>query len=271
MCFFAFPPYCDSMLSIDFHVHSWISKDSSIVDSNLIISVLKRKRVSGFSLTDHNQWDAIPNFRKLCKENGMLFIPGCEIQTRDPKLGEILVYFSEEPLKSRNYLELCDEAKSAGCLVFLSHPFDLIRQNWVEKKRNQRNPLFINREFRNKIHGLEGINARNLILSSNEYAQQWASFFKVSTTGGSDAHSALEIGEAFGMFEIHQKVEKHSTNDHILEEIRQCLEKNRCVPSRFLNNHLAIHAFNVLKKYTSGLTQITDFVKFPLMQFGRFF
>jgi len=221
------------MLSIDFHVHSWISKDSSIVDSKLIISMLKRKGVSGFSLTDHNQWDAIPNFRKLCKENGMIFIPGCEIQTRDPKLGEILVYFSEEPLKSRNYLELCDEAKSTGCLVFLSHPFDLIRQNWVEKKRKQRKPLFIDPEFRKKINGLEGINARNLILSSNQYALQWASFFHLSATGGSDAHSAIEIGEAFGMFEITQSVDSNSINEHILEEIRHRLETNARLPDSY--------------------------------------
>lgn len=259
------------MISIDFHVHSWISKDSSIVDSKLIISILKRKGLSGFSLTDHNQWSAIPDFRRLCKQHGVLFIPGCEIQTRDPKLGEILIFFSEEPLKSRNYLELCDEARSAGCLVFLSHPFDLIRQNWVEKKRKHRKPLFLDPNFRTKITGLEGINARNLILSSNQYALQWTSHFGLSATGGSDAHSAIEIGEAFTIFNLQQTVEKNASNEHILEEIRRLLKQGNCEPSRFLKNHTIIHLFNIVKKYMSGLTQTTDLVKQPLMQFGRKF
>ena len=241
------------------------------MDSKLIVSILKRKGVSGFCLTDHDQWDAIPLFRRLCKDNGLLFIPGCEIQTRDPKLGEILTYFSEEPLKTRNYLELCDEARSSGCLVFLSHPFDLIRQNWVYKKRNGRKPIFIEKDFRKNINGLECINARNLILSSNRYATSWANDLNLSKVGGSDAHSAMEIGEAFGTFNLQQTVEPKGSNEHILEEIRKQLVNNQCQPGRFLNNRILIHLFNVLKKYTSGLTQTTDFVKKPLMQFGRFF
>jgi predicted metal-dependent phosphoesterase TrpH len=256
------------MIKIDFHVHSWISKDSSIVDSSLIVKILKFKGVSGFSLTDHDNWSAIPRFRALCKQNGVLFIPGCEIQTRNPKLGELLVYFSEEPICGRTVEEICDEAASSDALVFLSHPFDLIRQNWVDKSHV---PYIARDDFRKRITGLEGINARNLILSSNRLACEWAQNYHLSAVGGSDAHSAMEIGEAYGQFSLANAVEKNASNDHVLEEIRAMLKKNAVQPGRVLNFHPAIHLFNILKKYTSGLTQVTSLVKLPLVHFGKKF
>ena len=126
----------------------------------------------------------------------LAFYSGCEILI--PILNWRNTDLFLEPLKTRNYLELCDEARSSGCLVFLSHPFDLIRQNWVYKKRNGRKPIFIEKDFRKNINGLECINARNLILSSNRYATSWANDLNLSKVGGSDAF-AMEIAKIPGL------------------------------------------------------------------------
>ncbi len=248
------------MIKIDCHLHSWKSKDSSIIPSRYFGKILRAKGLQGIALTDHNSVDAWQHFRALCKDLGLIFIPGAEIQTRDPKRGELLCFFLQEAVKSRNFWEVCDEVRDQGGFVYLAHPFDLIRQNWIKNRKS----ILVNPKARASLDGVEGINARNLVRSSNTNAITWGRHFGLGMSGGSDAHSILEIGEAFSIFDG-ISAESLLDDPEDLEELRKMFRSHEVTCGRFSTNPIYIHLFNVVKKYTSGLTQVTDLVKRPLM------
>lgn len=254
------------MLKLDLHTHSLISKDSSICPSLQAIKILKLKGIHGMALTDHDQFLGVKYFRSIFEKHNLFLIPGSEIQTRNPKLGEVLCLFIQEPIKSRNFHEVVDEVKSQDGIIVLAHPMTLIRNSWIFN----RIPIFYHKEFRDKIDGLEGINARNLVFSSNKKAIHAAVDLNKFCTGGSDAHTPWELGEAFTCF---PNLDHNSaTYEDILKEMktysRNTNSINNIYPDRIKRNKISIHLFDIWKKYASGLTQTIPIFKRMLVRWN---
>ncbi len=83
----------------DLHIHSVLSPcaDFLMTPGNLI-ERLKENEIKIFSITDHNDCGNSRVFQKKAQENGMLFIPGIEIQSAEEV--HILGYF-----KNMEFLE----------------------------------------------------------------------------------------------------------------------------------------------------------------------
>lgn len=78
----------------DLHIHSCLSPCASddMTPAN-IAAMAKLKGLSVISLTDHNCGANLPAMDKAAKQNGLIFIPGIEVTTREEV--HVLVYFAD--------------------------------------------------------------------------------------------------------------------------------------------------------------------------------
>jgi len=207
-------------IKIDFHVHSYYSKDAYSSPKE-IVKFCKLKGIDGIVLAD-NSMKAVNELKKE-----ILCIAGCEIKT---EFGEILGVFINENIKSNLFLDVLDEIRKMGGLIGLPHPFDFLRRASVGK-----NIIKVLR----KIDFIEGINSRCLINRSNKIAQSVCKRFEIPMTAGSDAHLPFEIGNAYTLFQ---------END--IEEIKKALRKNK-VKVYGKVSPFYVHFFTIKKKYLS--------------------
>ncbi len=172
-------------MRLDMHLHSNYSRDS-INSFPKIFRAIKRKGLDGFAVTDHNNtaaWSRIP-------KTDLIVIKGIEVKTTE---GEILCYFLTEPIpsinkpkKERDRHEIIDEARDRDAVVVLPHPFD----SWKK-------PFAGIGEFTKLVDGVEVMNARVRTPGANQKAEEFAEKHSLAKTGGSDAHTPWEIGNAY--------------------------------------------------------------------------
>lgn len=67
---------------IDLHFHSCYSDGSENIAS--VINEAKARGVGVLALTDHNNGNGVPEFKKLCRKEGIAFFEGVEIYLRFP-------------------------------------------------------------------------------------------------------------------------------------------------------------------------------------------
>lgn len=169
---------------VDLHVHTTASLDAraSLLE---LVRAARRAGIDAIAVTDHNVCTPVP-----LELHGVLLIPGCEISTLG---GQILGVFLEHPIDltalCRNGLPTADEAVLAihrrGGLAILSQPF---------LKEGVNPDLFPLRP-----DAVETVNARAAALSrsANKQALLWATEHSRPRTGGSNAHCAQEVGNAY--------------------------------------------------------------------------
>lgn len=168
---------------IDLHVHTDASLDGR---SSLpaLAAAAKAAGLDAMAVTDHNLCTPVPE-----KRNGVLLIPGCEVSTR---AGHILGLFLEGPLEldalRRDGLPAAqaaiDEIHRRGGVAVLAHPYQ------SEKAAPERFPF--------RPDAVEAANARACfkVADANEKAAALAECWSLPATGGSDAHSKHEVGNA---------------------------------------------------------------------------
>jgi predicted metal-dependent phosphoesterase TrpH len=191
------------LLKIDLHVHSEASKDgvSSIRD---IVKSAKEKHLDGVAITDHdlplNRNKAI----ELSGEMGFLLIPGVEITTSS---GHLIVldprrnFYFNAP-----FLEVVKTAIADGSTVIIPHPTDPFSHGVGEKSVKSSLPYSL---------PLEVINASTLH-RYNISAARLADTLNLAKLGGSDAHWAPVVGDAFTIIESQDQ-----TVDAILDAIKK--------------------------------------------------
>lgn len=188
----------------DLHVHTDASPDGR---SGLaaLTAAARAKGLQAMAVTDHNRCTPVPE-----QMNGVLLIPGCEVSTRS---GHITALFLKEPLALPKGLPKAAEAISeihrCGGVAVLAHPFQ-------SKGRTAD-------EFTFETDGIEVCNARADLKrkDANALAAQLAADRKGIPIGGSDAHSAKEVGNAYTGLEC---------DACTLEALREALEKGRTQP-----------------------------------------
>ncbi|MFR9649775.1 MAG: PHP domain-containing protein [Rikenellaceae bacterium] len=82
------------MRKVNLHIHSIYSDGTASPEE--IISLAKQEGVELLSLTDHNTFAGYPRFEKACREAGIDYIKGVEIDGVQPEIGfgqDILAYF----------------------------------------------------------------------------------------------------------------------------------------------------------------------------------
>lgn len=192
-------------MKIDFHTHSYYSKDGIFSPETLIKAALK-KGLDGIALTDHNTGKGWKEALRTAKKLNAFLVLGEEIivKERGKMLGEILGYFLKEEInaKGKTIEEIVGEIKKQGGISIIAHPF-----NW-------RKPIFGLEKYKNLVDGIEVFNARSQTKKGNKSAFDLAKENNLAITAGSDAHSGFEVGSAY--------IEVNANN---LEELKEAILK----------------------------------------------
>jgi predicted metal-dependent phosphoesterase TrpH len=185
-------------MKYDLHVHTKYSKDGYL-DPETIIKTALRKGLSGVAVTDHDTVKGGILTKKLETED-LKVIVGSEIHT---DRGEVIGLFLNDDVNSGKFMDVLDEIKDQDGLVITPHPFDRVRGNGVNLKKDDAG----------LVDCVEVYNSRCLLEKYNQDACAFARDNKLRFSAGSDAHFADEIGKA-GVI-----------SPEIIEQPRQLLNK----------------------------------------------
>jgi predicted metal-dependent phosphoesterase TrpH len=170
------------MISVDFHCHTFISKDSLTTPESLVATI-GRKHLDRLVVTDHNSITGALAARDLAPER---IIVGEEILTTG---GEILAAFvNTEVPRGLSPQETILRLREQGAFISVAHPFDSWRNGaWKLEDLLEISPL---------VDAIEVFNARCTAAQDNQRAAEFARQHHLPGTAGSDAHAAFEVGHA---------------------------------------------------------------------------
>jgi predicted metal-dependent phosphoesterase TrpH len=224
-------------LKYDLHLHSQFSPDS-LVNIRLIAQMAKKKGLAGLAITDHSTLKGYKYMKKHAE--GLLIIPGMEIET---EIGEVIGLFISEEINTKytDYMDIVDDIRSKNGLVVVPHPFDNLRSNHLKIE------VMGDDIIKNTIDGVEIVNSRILskgsILKAREFQEQFG-FFR---TGGSDAHTLKEIGNAYTFIPT-----EGSQTQMTEDELKKALINKKSESYGKRSNPL-VHAITVITKWKNKL------------------
>jgi predicted metal-dependent phosphoesterase TrpH len=171
-----------TLLTADFHCHTYRSKDSLLLPGRLL-EIARQRGIDRLGVADHN---CIVGALETARLDPERVIVGEEIRTT---AGELLAYFvHEEVPPGLTPQETITRLRDQGAFISISHPFDGMRRgSWTEATLRAVLPL---------VDALEVFNSRTWSAGPNRRASTWAAEAGLLRTAGSDAHAASEIGRA---------------------------------------------------------------------------
>lgn len=219
---------------MDLHIHTKYSGDS-LITPELALKYAKIKNLDGFAITDHNTLKAYNILRKKNHNNELIIIPGMEIKTH---IGEIIGLFINEEINVRdnNFVSIVENIKENDGLVVIPHPFDFLRHNRLKIN------LLSDTMIKKYIDGIEIINSRIIFKRCINRAREFNIKYQLFETGGSDAHSNEEIGNAYTCIK---------DIDNSIENIRKNLLANKSKSMGVLSSPF-VHAKTVFNKLKKG-------------------
>ena len=211
-------PSVTSYITVDFHSHTYSSKDSLTTPEG-IIAAARRRGLGRLVITDHN---AIAGARLAQQLAPDLVIVGEEIMTQS---GELLASFVEEEIPAGLPVkEAIRRLRQQGAFISVSHPFDRARSGFALADLDEIAPL---------VDAIEVFNARCVFERTNRLAQEYAQAHHLAGTAGSDGHIAWEIGRGC------LKLPVFNSADELRQVIGQGKPVGRRVP-------LVMHAYATL-------------------------
>lgn len=175
-------------MKIDFHCHSYYSKDGISSPEKLIKTALQ-KGLDGIALTDHETTAGWKAALETAKKLNATLIFGQEIRIKKggKTIGEILGYFLKEEINpdGKSIEEIVGEIKKQGGIAIIAHPY-----YW-------RKPFHELEKYVNLVDGVECFNSRAHTKRGNEKAWDFARKNNLPVVAGSDAHSCFEVGNAY--------------------------------------------------------------------------
>jgi len=171
------------MLKIDFHMHTWHSKDSGLSPEKLIAKA-RAVGLDGIAITNHNSMDGIKDVERMAGK--MIVFYGEEIKTEE---GEIIALEIKEPIeKDLPLMETINLVKKQKGFIIVPHPFDVLRKGLGKESLDK---------IIDKVDAIEGINARSYLGRFNKKALEYAKEHGKPIVGGSDTHFEMEIGYVY--------------------------------------------------------------------------
>lgn len=216
------------MISVEFHCHTYASKDSLTLPVDLIMKA-RSKGIDRVVITDHN---SIAGAREAKAIDDELIIVGEEIMTTK---GEILAAFVVEEIPPRlTPRETIERLKEQGAFISVSHPFDELREGgWKMDDLLEIVPF---------VDALEVYNSRCMLPRFNRQAGLFAKKHNIAGTVGSDAHAAFEVGRSLLL------LDQFTGPDEMRNVIRRGVPKVRWSPPWF---HLVSRYASIMKKFNS--------------------
>lgn len=167
------------IIKADLHTHTERSFDGR-QSLSALAGAAKARGLQAVAVTEHGIYHELPE-----SLDGILLIPGCEFYT---PVGHMTGLFLEQPPKTEGLTsaeETIAEIHRCGGIAIMAHPFQ--KGSHTEQ------------DFAFSMDGLETANARAYYKnkSANDQASALAAKRGLPTIGGSDAHSAKEVGNAY--------------------------------------------------------------------------
>lgn len=186
----------------DLHVHTEYSYDSTIPIDKLI-PFAKHRGLSGLAITDHDTMEGLYQFFKSVEvDDDFIVIPGIEVTT---DRGHVLLLNIEHyELRTNNFFDVVDYARSVEALIIIPHPMDPFR------------PFKGLNRVIDYVDGIEVANSSDILIK-----RHFGRLVKLvkecgkAMTAGSDAH----IIEAVGMSHIILDKEVHG-KDELMKYIK---------------------------------------------------
>lgn len=170
-------------IRVDLHCHSRHSRDC-LLELETIIAVAQRRGLGALALTDHN---TIAGAVELARMAPFPVIVGEEIMTSQ---GEIIGLYLQETIPAGLAPQAAIAAiREQGGLVYVPHPLDRVRGSRLRPEALQ--------AVIGQADIVETFNARVTWARDNELAAELARSHGLAAGGGSDAHSAFELGRAY--------------------------------------------------------------------------
>ncbi|VVB61749.1 phosphatase YcdX [uncultured archaeon] len=187
-------------LKLDLHLHSVHSKEAFGTIKEIVLKI-KEKGLDGFALTDHNSIAGNKKAAQLAKKHGILFIPACEIKSKD---GDIIALgIKKEIPKGLSSEETIERIHKQGALAAAAHPFAV----FLHPKGGVGEKV-----FGCKFDCIEAFNSRTYI--GNKKSLCAAEELNIPKIAGSDAHTTGEIGNAYTIVNCKKNVSA------VLQEIK---------------------------------------------------
>jgi predicted metal-dependent phosphoesterase TrpH len=175
-------------LKIDFHVHTYHSRDSSITLKQ-VVSFAKKRGLDGVAITDHN---TVTGALKL-KTNEIIVIPGIEISTSE---GHLLGINVTTQIPAKMCIEkTIRKIHEAGGIAVAPH-----LSAFYKSPPSRRVSSY---------DAVEVMNASSVPFSILTYfSRKFANRLCLPQTGGSDSHYGPEIGSAYTVVEADSDVDE---------------------------------------------------------------
>jgi predicted metal-dependent phosphoesterase TrpH len=223
-------------IKLDLHIHTIYSKDSLIKPLE-IPKYIKMRDLDGIAITDHGNLQAYHKLKKQLKNDDIILIPGMEIETH---IGEVIGLFIKKEIDTRdnNFFTIVKKIKKNDGLVIIPHPFDFLRRNHLKMD-------LITKELSEKyIDGIEIMNSRIVLKYCIKKAKRFNLKHQLFETGGSDAHTAKEIGKGYTLI--------NDISDVSLESIKQALLSKKSISKGKLSSPF-VHVTTIINKFKKGL------------------
>ncbi|CAN5646520.1 PHP domain-containing protein [soil metagenome] len=170
------------MYKIDLHTHSTGSPDGGITTSQYK-QVLEDGLLDYIAITDHNRVDMA---LRLNKELGERIIVGEEIMTSK---GEIIGLFLQTIVPPNlTPIETVQRIRDQGGLVYVPHPFEIIRKGLRAADLE---------DIAELIDIMEVYNGRAILRDRSQQAAVWAKLNRVIGVASSDAHGVKGLGKTY--------------------------------------------------------------------------
>jgi len=187
------------MYKVDLHTHSFHSGDNDADPEEMIYKAIQ-VGLDGIAFTEHYYYEASGFVERLKTKynNRLMLFRGVEFSALE---GHCLVFgIDTDKVISKHcpITELINIVNERGGVVIPSHPyrgFNSVGDKLLELK---------------KITAIEVYNGANMRLM-NTKALDVAKSLNIPYTGGSDAHSAIDVGSCYTLFE------KRLNNDNIVQ------------------------------------------------------
>lgn len=188
----------------DLHIHTKYSRDATI-DVKDLPRMARAKGLRAIAITDHQTMAA---FNSMPKLDDVLIIKGVEIET---DAGHVLGLFISEVPGERNIEEVIDGIRSQGGISVFAHPFGFPRVRHILSDIRPREKVLVAKRF----DAVEAYNSRVLLNWQNRAALHLATMCGKPVIGGSDAHTAEEVGNCYTLFD------KISSEEEMYQNIRR--------------------------------------------------
>lgn len=169
---------------IDLHCHTLPRSQCSGLQPDELIELSRARGLDGICLVEHDAFWPEEQLAELRAKTGFLVLGGIEFTT---DMGHVLAFgLSEGSSTFATAASVFAAAQREGALLFLAHP---ARDGYLRVTRQTV-------EFFESVEAVNGSDTR----LQNMAAAGLARGFRLPGIGGSDAHSAAEVGRAATRF-----------------------------------------------------------------------